>query len=257
MGLIAALLPTPRALSRLEGAVGSNHHVRACATWAALEQCCTAHPVAVAVVDLYADGTPNFEALRRLRARFSTLAVVAYVALVPDRNRDLFDLGRAGLVGLLLTDVDDRPRTIQQVVEQAEARGVADELRRHLAGQPMIVRDAVLIAVLRAHEMLTGDRLATILARPRRTVSQALADHGFPPPAKLVTWGRLIVAAQMLLDRQRSADAVARALAFPSGSAFRNTCQRYLGLRPNEIRTAGGPRAVIDRFLAEAGLGTP
>jgi tripartite-type tricarboxylate transporter receptor subunit TctC len=38
-----------------------------------------------------------------------------------------------------------------------------------------------------------------------------LAEVGFPPPAKLVTWGRLIVAAQMLSDRQRSADAVARA----------------------------------------------
>jgi methylphosphotriester-DNA--protein-cysteine methyltransferase len=72
----------------------------------------------------------------------------------------------------------------------------------------------------------------------------------------LVTWGRLIVAAQMLSDRQRSADAVARALAFPSGSAFRNTCQRYLGLRPNEIRDAGGADAVVDRFLAEAGLVT-
>jgi hypothetical protein len=56
----------------------------------------------------------------------------------------------------------------------------------------------------------------------------------------------------MLADRQRSADAVARALDFPSGSAFRNTCQRYLGLKPTEIRSAGGSSAVIDKFFATA-----
>ncbi len=256
MGLLAALLPTPRALTRLDGAIGSMHEILSCSTWAALSQICTEHPVDVAVIDLYADGTPNFDALRRLRTRLGTVSVIAYVALLPERSRDLFDLGRAGVVGVLLTDIDDRPRTIQQVIERAQARGAAADLRRHLAEQSTLVRDAVLVAVTRAHEDLTGQRLADILTCSRRTLSNALAEVGFPPPAKVVTWGRLIVAAQLLSDRQRSADAVARALAFPSGSAFRNTCQRYLGLRPNEIRDAGGADAVVDRFLAEAGLVT-
>jgi methylphosphotriester-DNA--protein-cysteine methyltransferase len=66
-----------------------------------------------------------------------------------------------------------------------------------------------------------------------------------------------MVAGQMLADRQRSADAVSRALDFPSGSAFRNTCQRYLGLKPTEIRSAGGSSAVVERFFKVAGsLGT-
>jgi AraC-like DNA-binding protein len=207
----------------------------------------------VAVVDLYAEGDPRFDALRRLRTRFGTVPIVAYVTYDPERARDLFDLGRAGVVGLLLTDIDDRPRLIASVVERAEARGVADDLRRHLAGQRPLVRDAVLLAVTRAHEDLSGDGLAEILALSRRTLANELADAGFPSPSKLVTWGRLIVAAQMLVDRHRPADAVARALAFPSGSAFRNTCQRYLGLRPHEIREAGGPEAVITRFFATVG----
>ncbi|MND01757.1 hypothetical protein D3C83_208690 [compost metagenome] len=58
----------------------------------------------------------------------------------------------------------------------------------------------------------------------------------------------------MLLDNKRSADAIARALDFPSGSAFRNTCQRYLGLRPTEMRDAGGSQVVIERFFATTGL---
>ena len=109
------------------------------------------------------------------------------------------------------------------------------------------------MAVTRAHEHLNGKLLAEILATSRRTLSSELERAGFPPPSKLVTWGRLMVAGQMLADRQRSADAVARALDFPSGSAFRNTCQRYLGLKPGEIRAAGGASAVIERFFKVAG----
>jgi AraC-like DNA-binding protein len=254
VGILAALLPAPRCLARLEAAVGTLHGVRSAPTWQALERVCTEAPVDLAVIDLYADGAANFDAVRRLRSRFGTVTLIAYVAFAPERTRDLFDLGRAGVVGLLLSDLDDRPRTIRSVVERAEARGAAPELRRHLASHSAIVRDAVLVSVTRAHERLTGERLAEILAVSRRTLSGELLRAGFPPPAKLVTWGRLIVAGQMLGDRQRSADAIARALDFPSGSAFRNTSQRYLGLKPTEVREAGGVDAVLTRFLIAAGL---
>jgi AraC-like DNA-binding protein len=223
-------------------------------SWEGLEHLCDESPVDIAIVDLYADGSANFEALRRLRTRFSGVTLVAYVSFAPERSRDFFDLGRSGVVGLLLADTDDRPRTIRNVVERAEARGAAPELRRLLAEHSPVVRDAVLISVTRAHERLTAVRLAEILAVSRRSLSAELMRAGFPPPSKLVTWGRLIVAGQMLADRQRSADAVARALDFPSGSAFRNTCQRYLNFKPSEVREAGGVNAVLPRFLEAAGL---
>ena len=250
VGVLAAYLPNARCLARLEAAVGSLHAVVPVSSWSALETTCEEKPVDIAVVDLYADGTPNFDAVRGIRARFGTVALIAYVASLPERTRDLFDLGRAGVVGLLLTDLDDRPRTIRSIVERAEARGAAADLRQYVAEESVIVRDAVLVSVTRAHENLNGDRLAEILAASRRTVSGELKRAGFPPPSKLVTWGRLIVAGQMLADRHRSADAISRALAFPSGSAFRNTFQRYLGLKPTEVRSAGGASAVIERFLA-------
>jgi AraC-like DNA-binding protein len=59
----------------------------------------------------------------------------------------------------------------------------------------------------------------------------------------------LIVAASMLEDGSRSADGVAGALDFPSGSAFRNTCQRYLGCTPHQIRQRGGAGWVIQELL--------
>jgi AraC-like DNA-binding protein len=254
VGILATYLPNARCIARVEAAVGTLHTCTPVSSWEALEHLCQESPVDIAIVDLYADGSANFEALRRLRTRFTGVTLVAYVAFAPERSRDLFDLGRSGVVGLLLTDTDDRPRTIRNVVERAEARGAAPELRRLLAEHAPLVRDAVLIAVTRAHERLTAERLAEILAVSRRTLSAELLRAGFPPPSKLVTWGRLIVAGQMLADRQRSADAVARALDFPSGSAFRNTCQRYLNFKPSEVREAGGVNAVLPRFLVAAGL---
>ena len=57
----------------------------------------------------------------------------------------------------------------------------------------------------------------------------------------------------MLEDANRSADSAARALDFPSGSAFRNTCQRYLRATPQEIRARGGAAFVVEAFLKDVG----
>jgi hypothetical protein len=56
----------------------------------------------------------------------------------------------------------------------------------------------------------------------------------------------------MLDDLNRSADAVSAALKFPSGSAFRNTCQRYVHATPTELRPRGGAEYVVSQLLAEA-----
>jgi hypothetical protein len=53
----------------------------------------------------------------------------------------------------------------------------------------------------------------------------------------------------MLEDPHRSADRVAVTLDFPSGSAFRNTCQRYLHATPGEIRARGGASYVVRTLL--------
>jgi transcriptional regulator GlxA family with amidase domain len=130
---------------------------------------------------------------------------------------------------------------------------VAGLIRHRLGRLQPEVRDAVLVAVTRAHMRLTSHRLADILSTSRRTLVARLAKDGFPPPQRLISWGRLIVAAQMLEDRHRSADAVARILDFPSGSAFRNMCQRYVAATPQEIRAKGGAAFVVEAFLTSVG----
>jgi AraC-like DNA-binding protein len=243
------MLADPRALERVNAAVTGEHSVVHCRSWEDLEVACRKEEISLAIIDLFADGRSHFDVIRRLKMRAERLTLVAYVTVSPERARDLFDAGRAGIDGLLIAGQDDTPAAFRAVLERAEARGVAQLLRQRLTGVPPLARDAVMVAVTRAHLRLTSHRLAEICGGPRRALLDALAKAGFPSPQKLITWGRLIVAAQMLEDEQRTADGVARLLDFPSGSAFRNTCQRYLGATPQEIRTSGGAAWVAERFL--------
>ncbi len=253
MATLAAMITDAQALQRLTAAVHGEHHIIHCGSWDALEQACQDESVSLAILDLFAEGKAHFDVIRRLKLRAERISLVAYVTVVPERARDLFDAGRAGLDGLLIAGQDDTPAAFRAVLERAEARGVAQLLRPHLTGANNLVRDAVMVAVTRAHLRLTGQRLAEICGSNKRALLSALADAKCPPPQKLITWGRLIVAAQMLEDGQRTADGVARLLDFPSGSAFRNTCQRYLGATPQEIRSKGGAAWVVSRFSLELG----
>jgi AraC-like DNA-binding protein len=253
MGIVATLLPDEGCLQRVVTAVHGQHIVIPCRTWADVLAACEDEAVHLAVLDLFADGKANFEQVRQLKLRFARVTLVAYVSFVPSRARDLFDAGRAGIDGLVIADQDDGPLQLRSVIEQAEARGVAGLIRNRLGALHPLVRDAVLVAVTRAHMRLTSHRLAEILATSRRTLVARLAHDKFPPPQKLISWGRLVVASQMLEDRNRSADSVARILDFPSGSAFRNTCQRYLGATPQEIRANGGAEFVVNAFLKSVG----
>lgn len=250
MATLATMLADPRALQRVNAAVNGEHTVLHCRDWEQLETTCKNEAVSLAIIDLFADGQSHFDVIRRLKMRAERLTLVAYVSVTPERARDLFDAGRAGIDGLLIAGQDDTPAAFRAVLERAEARGVAQLVRQHVSRAPVLARDAVMVAVTRAHLRLTTHRLAEICGSSRKALLKALSDGGFPPPQKLITWGRLIVAAQMLEDPQRTADGIARLLDFPSGSAFRNTCQRYLGATPQEIRSKGGAAWVAEKFVA-------
>lgn len=251
MGLVATLLPLPSQRQRLRQALRDQHAVVECGSWEEILQACEDQPIHLAVVDLYAGGKLDFHGVRGLKLRFPRLTAVAYVAFAVDRARDLFDAGRVGLDGLVLLDRDDSPRQFAEILERAEARGLATLVRRRITGAPPLVRDALLIAITRATERLTPASLASLLMVSRRVLGQRLAEAAFPPPQALTTWGRLIVAAHMLEDARRPADRVAAMLAFPSGSAFRNTCRRYLHATPHEIRRRGGAEHVLSLLLAD------
>ena len=140
--------------------------------------------------------------------------------------------------GLIIAEQDDEPRRLLTIIEQAEARGIIELLRPTIADVKPTVRDALLVTVTRAHQRLAPDLLARILGVRRKVLSDRLVQAGFPTAQRLIAWGRLVVAAKMLEDNERTADSVALALDFPSGSAFRNTCQRYVHAAPHQTARA-------------------
>lgn len=108
-----------------------------------------------------------------------------------------------------------------------------------------IATDALLTTITRAHERLTPASLAREMGIGARRLSRALVVSGYPSANKLIMWGRLIVAGALMDGTRHSSDRIALRLSFPSGSAFRNNCRRYLGAKPSEMRARGGARWVF------------
>jgi hypothetical protein len=82
--------------------------------------------------------------------------------------------GRFGLDGLIVHDQDDSPGGILAVIDRAEARGLTEGLRTGLRHVKPTVRDATLIAVTRAHQRLSPERLAAVLGIRRATLAERL-----------------------------------------------------------------------------------
>lgn len=250
MSIIAALVSETQH-QRLVRALGEGSEVQNLGDWAALLDFVARRPVRLVIVDIFINGQGGFEGLRRLKLDWPRIVVVAYVKPDLANVRQLFDAGRKGVDALVLEGQDDAPIDLTRTLALAENRGLAAIVRRHLTGEDSVVFDAVMIAVSRAHQRMNAQSLAKQLRTPRRTVAHRLATAGFPPLQQLVSWGRLIVAAHLLDDGNRSADAVAATLDYPSGSAFRNACRRYLNMSPHQIRKAGGADFVIERFFQQ------
>jgi AraC-like DNA-binding protein len=190
--------------------------------------------------------------VRRLKLQMPHVVLIAYVALAADRVHHVFDAGRYGFEELVIADIDDGPTTFAKAIEKAGARGVASMLRRVIPDSPNpVARDALMIAVTRAHEGLAPIQLAKIIGVAPRQMARKLAEAGYPSVHRLITWGRLIVAASLMQDTRHSAERTALTIHFPSGSAFRNTCQRYLNATPTEVRTRGGALYVFDALKQE------
>ena len=118
MGIVATLLPDDRCLQRVVHAVYGHHSVIPCKSWDDVFAACEDEAVHLAVLDLFADGKANFERVRQLKLRFARVTLVAYVAFVPSRARDLFDAGRAGIDGLLIADQDDSDASASQRIQR-------------------------------------------------------------------------------------------------------------------------------------------
>jgi AraC-like DNA-binding protein len=251
MGRVAALLSDSQRRERLRAALEERHELVAASSWPEFVAACERAPIVAGVIDLHDYAQPTFDALRQFRQRHGSAPMILYVATPPVAVEDVFEAGRFGFDAIIVAGRGDEPKAVQEILERAMARGVGELVRPIVTAAAPVARDAALAVVARAYEHLTPESLARLLGVRRRALTDRLSEAGMPPPQKLIAWGRMIMAARLLEDRDRKVDAIALTLDFPSGSAFRNACQRYLGCAPHKVRERGGAAYVIQRFASE------
>jgi AraC-like DNA-binding protein len=199
-------------------------------------------------------GAATAAAVRDLRARRPTLPMIGYCWVEAHASRHLMVAARAGVSALALRGVDDVGLMLDHVLVEAESDCVARQVARALDGRiTALVHDALDFCVRHARELPDVAQLADALHLPRRTLGHRLLRAGSPGAAALISWSRLFVAAELLVDEGRSVDHVGLVLGFASGSALRGMLQRYAGVTPRELRERGGLVHLIGLFLAQAG----
>lgn len=196
--------------------------------------------------------------VRELRASQPTLPMIGYCWVEPSASRHLMIAARAGVSALALRGVDDVGMMLEHVLVEAEADCVSTQVAAALDGRvSALVLDALDFCIRRARDLPDVPQLADALRLPRRTLAHRLRRAGAPHPEALISWSRLFIAAELLMNERRSVDHAALALGFGSGSALRGMLQRYAEVTPQELRLKGGLRHLLARFLASQAIALP
>jgi len=199
-------------------------------------------------------GNSRLPAVTALRERFpSTILLGVPRAMRPLDLQEIVPLVRAGLHDLVFLDpsVDAR-----QMVAGALTRAQLDSaeecvLRALVIPQSPDSRRLIETCVRRGRDGWGVKELANALGVRRSTLARRFRRVGLAPPARVLIWTRLLLAARLLEDSGRTVAAVAHELRYPSAAALRRTLKREADLRPAEVRTRGGFQRVLGRLIPE------
>jgi len=187
---------------------------------------------------------PFISALTQGAVRIPVLGYVGQGSLHTD---DLRELAKAGVHDLVFRDSDDSPAFLAAKFNRGEeSRAAAAVLARiapHTPARLLGIAEYVLNFPRESHAVT---RVASALGINRKTLTNWCTREKCPPPGLLITWCRLLLAAELLQMPGRSVEYIAHSLEFASASSFRNLCQRYLQRRPSTLSEPG----VLERAYA-------
>ena len=95
---------------------------------------------------------------------------------------------------------------------------------------------------------MTVAAVAQALGVHRKTLVNQCSRAKLPPPATVLGWCRLFLAAALLERKSYAIERIALELDYPSSTALRNTFRRYVGATATEVRAQGGLEFVLDCF---------
>ncbi len=257
---VACIPATPVLVARLQGAVGEPGRVHPfVGAAAALPSIIQGEIDATVVAVTVADFEQALCTIRLLIEVAPTHPVIAWCEMRALSTRQLLDVAQTGVTELVLREVDDGPFVLLQVLTAASQRSLARRVEERLSDHvPRRLRSLFRYALEHAHESLTVDAVAASFGVTRRTLSNRLAEQGFPRPRFFLTWCRLLIASSLLDDTGRSLESVALQLDFSSGHGLGILFRRYVGVGIEELRSRHVSTATENAFrLAIAGLTQP
>jgi AraC-like DNA-binding protein len=230
-------LPAPYSILRVDGWDELRAHLR------------TAPPSTFALVDADAPGDGPDGRVRELIARFPMNPVVAVLELEPDRVDDLRELLRWGVSEVVSFGVESLPGAIAHRLGNAHARPLKRRLEE--VAPRTVSQDGMTLLYAAAEVAVDGGgapELAGRLGARPRTVAGWCAREGFPPPRRLQAWVRLLLAAALLEDPERTVVGAALASGYSNDHSLRRAMRELVGTLPPRD---GAFAAAADAFTAE------
>jgi AraC-like DNA-binding protein len=212
-------------------------------------------PGALVLIDPYADGGSEGHfspALRALLRDFPSATVVAAMSVQPDDFRSIRTLGTWGVAEIVDLAVDTTSASLAALLDKVSGQRfrvlLETSVLPHTSGR---ARSIVLAA---ADVVATGGQaedLAESLGISRRTLLRWCDQAGLPPPRRLLTWLRILLAAELLDERGRTVSSIARVCGYASGTALRTALQMQLHKTPKTLRREGAFATASQAFVEE------
>lgn len=209
----------------------------------------TAPPSTSVLVDADAPGGGLDRRVRELIARFAMNPVVPMLELEPDRVDDLRELLRWGVSEVVSFPAESLPGAVAHRLGHAHARPL--KRRLEAVAPRTLSEDAMTLLYAAAEVAVDGGgapELAQRLGARPRTVAGWCAREGFPPPRRLQAWVRLLLAAALLEDPERTVWSAALACGYSNDNSLRRAMRELTGdllPRPRSFEAAAAA------FLAE------
>lgn len=252
---VAAYLPDDAARARLLDALarlGSTEpaaHLRFVDRPVDLVAALRAGAAPLAVLDVSPAQGCSAVFVRGVAQTFPHTSILAWSDFQDLGAREIFELALAGIVEVVIAGVEDTPKQIALLLENALSRTLARRVQGVLADVLPATAEAPFYALLAAaRRPLTPEDAARLALCHPSTLRVRLLRAGLPSAGKLIVWMRLLHAAARLELARGGAARVAASLEFPSETALRNQLRRYAGMKPAELTAPGGPERLCAEF---------
>jgi AraC-like DNA-binding protein len=206
-------------------------------------------PTAVLLEPRDARGRPSAGLARQVLTLFPGVPVIGYCRAGVEHSQEILDLATAGVHELLFKHDDAADATIRAVVASAHQACAGDVVFAAVAPLvPARLRPMMRYCLMYPVTARSVSAVAHALGVHRKTLVNYCGAAHLPPPGALVSWCQLLLVAHYLGRGSATVESIAQQLDFPSATALRNLLKRYTGMRPQDVRTAGGLPVVVEVF---------